>query len=70
MSDSNTLYQQVHDHYGSLARKRQPIHSSAIAEAFGYSKEELDSIPAEANLGVSCGNPLAIASLGEVRVYF
>jgi arsenite methyltransferase len=42
----------------------------AIAEAFGYSAEELTSIPAEANMGLSCGNPTAIASIrpGEVVV--
>jgi arsenite methyltransferase len=42
----------------------------AVAEAFGYSAEELISIPAEANMGLSCGNPTAIASIrpGEVVV--
>jgi ubiquinone/menaquinone biosynthesis C-methylase UbiE len=42
----------------------------AVAEAFGYSSEELSSIPAEANMGLSCGNPTAHASLrpGEVVV--
>jgi SAM-dependent methyltransferase len=42
----------------------------AVAEAFGYSSEELASIPAEANLGLSCGNPTATANLrpGEVVV--
>jgi SAM-dependent methyltransferase len=42
----------------------------AVAEAFGYRPEELASIPAEANMGVSCGNPTALASLtpGEVVV--
>jgi arsenite methyltransferase len=42
----------------------------AVAEAFGYSTEELTSIPAEANMGLSCGNPTAIASIrpGEVVV--
>lgn len=42
----------------------------AVAEAFGYSADELTSIPAEANMGLSCGNPTAIASLrrGEVVV--
>jgi SAM-dependent methyltransferase len=34
-----------------------------VAEAFGYSAEELASIPAEANMGLSCGNPTAFASL-------
>jgi len=42
----------------------------AVAEAFGYSPEELASIPAEANMGLSCGNPTAFATLrpGEVVV--
>jgi arsenite methyltransferase len=42
----------------------------AVAEAFGYTPEELTSIPAEANMGVSCGNPSATAHLrsGEVVV--
>jgi arsenite methyltransferase len=66
MNNSTDIYQQVHDHYGSLARAPQSAGSDAIAKAFGYSEEELNSIPAEANLGVSCGNPLAIAGLREV----
>ncbi len=40
----------------------------AVAEAFGYSGAELASIPAEANMGLSCGNPLAFASLREGEV--
>ncbi|HEX4131427.1 MAG TPA: arsenite methyltransferase [Pirellulales bacterium] len=42
----------------------------AVAQAFGYSAEQLASIPPEANIGLSCGNPLAFASLrpGEVVV--
>ncbi|MDG3007996.1 arsenite methyltransferase [Paludisphaera mucosa] len=41
-----------------------------VAEAFGYTAEELASIPAEANMGLSCGNPTATANLrpGEVVV--
>lgn len=41
-----------------------------VAEAFGYTADELASIPAEANMGLSCGNPTAFASLkaGEVVV--
>src|ERR1700760_357573 len=35
----------------------------AVAEAFGYSAEELTSIPAGANVGLSCGNPTATARL-------
>ena len=42
----------------------------AIAEAFGYSAAELTSVPADANMSLSCGNPTATAHLraGEVVV--
>jgi len=42
----------------------------AVAEAFGYTPAELNAIPAEANMGLSCGNPTATAHLkpGEVVV--
>src|SRR3984957_1190594 len=42
----------------------------AVAEAFGYTPEQLASIPAEANMGLSCGNPTAFANLrpGETVV--
>lgn len=41
-----------------------------VAETFGYVADELAVIPAEANLGLSCGNPTALAALksGEVVV--
>ncbi len=43
---------------------------AAVAEAFGYTPEDLGSIPAGANMGLSCGNPTATAHLrpGEVVV--
>jgi len=42
----------------------------AVAEAFGYTPEELASIPSQANMGLSCGNPTATANLrpGEIVV--
>ncbi len=36
---------------------------SDISMAVGYKKEELDSVPEGANLGLGCGNPTALASL-------
>ncbi|KIW01243.1 hypothetical protein, variant [Verruconis gallopava] len=65
MTDSNTIYKQVHEHYGSVARSARSEYSNVIAKAFGYSEEELSSIPADANLGLSCGNPIGIAGLRE-----
>jgi arsenite methyltransferase len=42
----------------------------AVAEAFGYTPDELAGLPAGANMGLSCGNPTATANLrpGEVVV--
>ncbi len=42
--------------------------AEGLALAFGYAPEELASLPEGANLGLSCGNPQAIADLkpGEV----
>jgi ubiquinone/menaquinone biosynthesis C-methylase UbiE len=42
--------------------------ADAIAKVIGYSDEELRSIPEGANMGLGCGNPVALASLapGEV----
>ena len=52
--------------YGAAAESELSSHDEgvkAVAEAFGYSSEELTSIPAEANMGLSCGNPTATAHL-------
>jgi SAM-dependent methyltransferase len=63
----------VRTKYGSVARSGLSTDHAgvrAVAEAFGYSPEELGSIPAEANMGLSCGNPTAFATLrpGETVV--
>jgi arsenite methyltransferase len=41
---------------------------TTLATSIGYSAEELSDLPAGANMGLSCGNPTAMASLqpGEV----
>src|SRR6476659_2837247 len=70
---SDTITQAVKSKYGSVAASglstTQPG-VKAVAEAFGYSPDELASIPAEANMGLSCGNPTATAGLrpGETVV--
>jgi len=40
-----------------------------VARAFGYTKEQLESIPQEANLGLSCGNPVVGATLNEAHMF-
>lgn len=39
--------------------------SQAISRGIGYSDEEMGSVPEGANLGLGCGNPVALASLKE-----
>lgn len=39
--------------------------SKDISKVVGYSEEELKSVPEAANMGLGCGNPVAIASLKE-----
>lgn len=68
---SNPIYDRVQDRYGELADRsstsEQKKTEEKIAQAFGYEAADLSSIPQAANLGVSCGNPLALANLREVN---
>ncbi len=36
-----------------------------ISKGIGYSEEEMNSVPRGANLGLGCGNPIALASIKE-----
>lgn len=68
---SERIVDAVRSKYGQTAmRGLSSEHDGvrAVAEAFGYSAEELSSIPAEANMGLSCGNPTATANLREGEV--
>jgi arsenite methyltransferase len=70
---SEQLLDSVKSKYGAVAESALSNNHAgvqAVAEAFGYTAEELTSIPAEANMGLSCGNPTATAHLrpGEVVV--
>src|SRR6266508_4791095 len=70
---SESIVEAVRSRYGSVAKSGLSSEHEgvrAVAEAFGYSPEELASIPAEATMGLSCGNPTATANLrtGETVV--
>jgi arsenite methyltransferase len=73
----------VRQKYGSIAKQGSTCCGSAkvssccgntadvskvISKNIGYSDAEMDSVPEGANLGLGCGNPVALASLkkGEV----
>jgi SAM-dependent methyltransferase len=70
---SADITEQVREKYAAVAGSTLSGEHTGVREvaaAFGYSPEELESIPAEANMGLSCGNPTATARLrpGEVVV--
>jgi SAM-dependent methyltransferase len=71
--NQRTIIDDVRDQYADVAQGSLSNDSSSvrsIASAFGYSEAELNQLPSEANMGLSCGNPLALAGIrdGEVVV--
>lgn len=78
--DSENVRQAVRDGYGKIAQKDSSCcsgvsccgsnveDSAQLAKYVGYSAEELSALPDGANMGLSCGNPNALAALrpGEV----
>jgi len=67
----STIEQAVRTQYDRVARSTLSNDDQgvrAVAEAFGYSAEELSSVPAAANMGLSCGNPLTLANVREGEV--
>jgi SAM-dependent methyltransferase len=70
---ANQILESVKSKYAAVAESllsNDHAGVRAVAEAFGYTAEELISIPAQANMGLSCGNPTATAHIrpGEVVV--
>ena len=79
-NESERVRQAVREGYGKIAEKddsccsgvsccgSNAADSSKLASYVGYSAEELAALPEGANMGLSCGNPNALASLksGEV----
>jgi SAM-dependent methyltransferase len=69
----------VREHYGKIASRgsgcgctpasggapqpAQPADAATVSRAVGYSADEVQSVPDGANLGLGCGNPVALASL-------
>ncbi len=66
MSTDNALVTAVRDHYAAVARGEESgcgLSTTADAAlAIGYTAEDL-AIAGEANLGLGCGNPLALAEV-------
>jgi arsenite methyltransferase len=75
--DPDQIRETVKDAYGRAARRgesagEQPgdVADSAReqSERIGYAADQLDSVPSDANLGLGCGNPGALAAIREGEV--
>jgi hypothetical protein len=69
----------VREGYGSIAKQDSSccapanpccgsLDSQEISKKVGYTEEDLNAVPDGANMGLGCGNPVALASLKEGEV--
>lgn len=76
--DENKLKKAVREGYAQVAKKESSCCASAtssgcgtlasardISKEIGYSEQEISAVPEGANLGLGCGNPVALAQLKE-----
>jgi len=76
--DSETVRQTIREGYGKIAQTSgtccgsnvsccgsDEATSTALARQVGYAPEDLSDLPDGANMGLSCGNPNALASLNQ-----
>ena len=69
------IKKKVREKYGSVARQGSSCCGPAgadtepsagkLSSAIGYSADDMDAVPDGANLGLGCGNPLALAAVKE-----
>ena len=72
-ASQDTIRQQVRDGYIRIAQENRcccanDASPDELAKAIGYMEDDLAVLPESANMGLSCGNPTAVAQLkpGEV----
>lgn len=79
MNDKDEIREQIQRNYAKIAVKGSaggccsggcscngtPMDVSESSIKIGYTEEDLSSVPSEANMGLGCGNPTAIAALKE-----
>lgn len=79
--DPEVIRQQVREGYSKIATSggsccgggasscgSSPVSSEELARHIGYSAEELAALPDGANMGLSCGNPNALAEIKPAEV--
>lgn len=75
IKDKEKLREKIRINYSRVARKgsagcgcspgccASAVDAKAVAKKLGYSRDDLQNTPGSANMGLGCGNPIAIASL-------
>ncbi|MDX1971550.1 MAG: arsenite methyltransferase [Candidatus Sumerlaeia bacterium] len=75
LQEQETIRSIVRQGYGAVAEAEettscgptccggQVSNAEALAHSVGYSQQELEQLPQGANMGLSCGNPTALAAL-------
>jgi len=78
--DKEEIGKAVRERYGNIAKQGSSCcgpdksccgstdSAQNISRSIGYTEEELKAVPEGANLGLGCGNPIALASLKEGEV--
>lgn len=76
--DPETVKKNVREGYAAIAQGhgccsggcccQNTVSADALARSVGYDEESLKDLPEGANMGLSCGNPLTIASLKEGQI--
>ncbi|MCX8053129.1 MAG: arsenite methyltransferase [Armatimonadetes bacterium] len=73
--DEKKIRRNIIEAYGRIAMEKEGCvcgccgsDTRTLAKSLGYSEAELKYIPEEANMGLGCGNPIALASLSEGEI--
>jgi ubiquinone/menaquinone biosynthesis C-methylase UbiE len=72
-AEADKIRQSVRKGYSEIAQKGTGCccgnpKPAEFAQTIGYCRDELDALPEGANMGLSCGNPTAIANLKSGQV--
>ncbi|KZT38628.1 NAD(P)-binding protein [Sistotremastrum suecicum HHB10207 ss-3] len=60
------LVQVVNEAYSTIAKTvHNEAYSVRVANAFGYTADDIKTAPSESHMGLACGNPVANASIKE-----
>ena len=65
MKSREEIHGAVERRYAQIARSESPCCGTETCGQIGYTPEELSSLPAEAVMGLGCGNPVKLAEIRD-----